>query len=124
MNPRHVSFPDCYPEHLAPVFNWPLISGALNGQRTTDARHDIDKLFADMRTAWDWAIANQVAVIGLDADRNGAYLRIAPSARLRTLFGDECAMIHRKTEAGLQTEWWIGSIEHIRVFWREVSCVH
>jgi hypothetical protein len=116
--------PPIYPEHLQPVFQWPAVGGALNGLRGSDARSDIDKIFADLRTAWDWAIANQVAVIGLDADRNGAYLRVAPSPRLHTLFGDECANVHRKTEAGLRVEWWIGGIGHIRVFWREVTCVH
>jgi hypothetical protein len=115
--------PSLYPEHLAPVFSWPAVGGPLNGSRERDARCDIDKLFADMRTAWDWAMCNHIAVIGVDADRNGAYLRVVHSTKLQHLFGDECAMIKRHTEAGLRTEIWLGSIEHIRVFWREVTCV-
>lgn len=113
-----------YPEHLAPCFDWPAVGGPLTGEPARDARGDIDKLLADMRTAWDWAKASQVAVISLDADRNGAYLRVAASPRLRTLFGDECAQIRQRETDGLRTETWLGCIGHIRVFWREVTCAH
>ncbi len=125
--------PPLYPEHLSPVFDWPAVGGPLNatspkagtsGERNQDARCDIDKLLEDMRSAWAWAKASHVAVLSVDADRNGAYLRLAASPRLRTLFGDECAMIQRHEKADLRTETWLGCIGHIRVFWREVTCVH
>lgn len=110
--------PPC-PEHLAPSFN-----AAVGGPLSGDARCDIDKLLADIRSAWDWAAANQVAVLSVNADRNGAYLVIAPSQKLHRLFGDECAQWRQHTQDGLRTENWIGCIGHIRVFWWEVTCVH
>lgn len=114
-----------YPEHLSPVFDWPAVGGPLDATRTGDARCNIDRLLVDMSAAWDWAAANHLAVLSIDADRNGAYLRLAPAPRLRTLFGDECACIRRTVEHGLQVERWIGTIgENIRVFWQEVACVH
>ena len=120
--------PPVYPEHLAPVFDWPAVGGPLNSAnpnaRARDARCDIDQLLADIRAAWEWAKASHVAVLSIDADRNGAYLRLVESPRLRGLFGDECAMVKRSEKDGLRTEIWLGCIGHIRVFWREVTCVH
>jgi hypothetical protein len=34
---------------------------------------DVERLLADQRSAWDWAIAKHVAVLSINADRNGAY---------------------------------------------------
>lgn len=117
-------FPRNYPEHLAPVFAWPNIDGPMNGHRDRDARCDIATALADQRTAFDWATSKQLAVLSVNADRNGAYLCVAPSPMIYTLFGEECAWIQRKVENGLSTELWLGCIGHIRVFWREVKCVH
>lgn len=114
-----------YPEHLSPVFNWPAVGGPLAASPTGDARLNIDRLMQDMRAAWDWAMANHVAVLSIDADRNGAYLRLAPSPRLRTLFGEECACIHSFPSHGLQVQRWIGTVgQNVRAFWQEVTCVH
>ena len=115
-------FPSYYPEHLAPAFAAPIPRGAINGER--DARYDIDKLLHDQRQVWDWAIANRLAVLSVNGDRNGAYLYVAPASHIYVLFGEECSQIQRKTENGLCTETWLGVIGHIRVFWREVKCVH
>lgn len=112
-----------YPEHLAPIFNWPAIGGPLVAQQS-DARCDIEKLLADQRTAFAWAQAEHLAVLSMNADRNGAYLVIAPSARLAGLFGDEMACVLRRDEGGVQIKFWMGCIDHIRIFWREVTCVH
>lgn len=111
-----------YPEHLAPALSSPIPRGPIN--HGTDARYDIDKLLADQRQVWNWAVANSLAVLSVNGDRNGAYLCIAPAAHLQRLFGDECAMIQRRTEFGLATETWLGVVGHIRVFWRDVKCVH
>lgn len=116
--------PADYPEHLAPLLHWHGVSGAISGTRSGDARMDLERLYADMRTAWDWAIAKHVAVLSINADRNGAYLFVAASPMLQTLFGDECAWIRRNVEHGLETSLWLGCIGHIRVFWREVKCAH
>lgn len=113
-----------YPEHLAPLLHWHGVSGAISGKRSGDARMDVERLLADQRTAWEWAIAKQVAVLSINADRNGAYLFVAASPMLQTLFGDECTWISRYVEHGLETSLWIGCIGHIRVFWLEVKCAH
>lgn len=112
-----------YPEHLAPVFHWPAIGGPLLPEQK-DARCDIEKVLADQRAGFEWAQAEHLAVLSINADRNGAYLCIAPSPRLIDLFGEEMACIHQRTEGGVQTKFWLGCIGHIRVFWREVTCVH
>lgn len=111
------------PEHLAPAF-FHIPSGPINGHRERDYRCDFDKLQADMRTAWEFAIAKHIAVLTVGADRCGTYLIVAHSRQLHTLFGNECAWVQRKVDAGLRTEIWLGCIGHIRVFWREVTCVH
>lgn len=113
-----------YPEHLAPLLNWHGVTGAISGTRSGDARADIDRLLADIRTAYDWAASKQVAILSVNADRNGAYLFVAASPRLHTLFGEECAWIKRSVDCGLETTLWLGCIGHIRVFWREVKCAH
>lgn len=111
------------PEHLLPGF-LPAPSGPLNGTRPRDVRCAVDALVTDMKTALNWATSAQLAVLSINADRNGAYLVVAPSPRLKTLFGEECTWFHRYTDHGLLIEHWLGAIGHIRVFWREVTCVH
>lgn len=111
------------PEYLLPLLNVP-VGGPINGSRGHDTPCDFEKLLADQRTAWDWAVANRLAVLSANADRNGAYLVLAPSPRLHTLFGEERSCVHQSVQNGMRIELWVGSIEHIRVFWREVSCVH
>lgn len=106
-------------EHLSPAFIWPNLGGPIS-----DARVDIDSMLDDIRQAWDWAIANHLAVLSVNADRCGAYICIAAVPKLYTVFGDECSWVQRKDEGCLRTELWIGCIGHIRVFWREVKCVH
>lgn len=112
------------PEHLAPVFAWHGIGGPMTGNPDRDARCDIKAIFTDLRTAWDWAAAKHLAVLSIAADRNGAYLCLAASPVLHTLFGDECIRVTRIVQGTLATELWLGYIGHIRVFWREVTCVH
>lgn len=114
--------PSCYPEHLAPAFSAPIPKGPIND--AGDARYDIDKLLHDQRQVWDWAVANRLAVLSVNGDRCGAYLCVAPTRNIYTLFGDECSQVQRKTKNGLCTETWLGLVGHIRVFWREVKCVH
>lgn len=121
MSATVLPFPYYFPEHLAPAFIAPLSKGPLDA---SDARHDIDKLLADQRQVWDWAMAAGLAVLSINGDRNGAYLCVAPSEHIYKLFGDECALIQRKTLDGLRVESWMGMVGHIRIFWREVKCVH
>lgn len=116
------TFPSYYPEHLAPAFASPIQRGPINGR--ADARYDIDKLLADQKQVWDWAMTKGIAVLSVNGDRNGAYLCVVPTANIYELFGDECAQVQRKSENGLLTETWLGLVGHIRVFWREVTCVH
>lgn len=121
MSATVLPFPYYFPEHLAPAFIAPLCSGQVNA---ADARYDIDKLLADQRSVWDWATAAGLAVLSINGDRNGAYLCVAPADHIYKLFGEECAQIQRKTQDGLCVETWMGLVGHIRVFWREVKCVH
>lgn len=121
MSATVLPFPYYFPEHLAPAFIAPLSKGPLDA---SDARHDIDKLLGDQRQVWDWAMAAGLAVLSINGDRNGAYLCVAPSEYIYKLFGDECALIQRKTQDGLRVESWMGMVGHIRIFWREVKCVH
>lgn len=114
-------FPSYIPEHLAPAFASPLTKAPINER---DARTDIDKLLADQRQVWNWAVANGLAVLSINGDRNGAYLCVAPAKNITVLFGDECAQVQRRTEGGFCTETWMGMVGHIRVFWRDVKCVH
>ena len=111
-----INHPSC-PEFMAPSLISPP-SVAIN----RDARTDIVALLNDQKSAWDFAVANNIAVLAVAADRNGAYLVVAPSKNIYVLFGDECSMWRRHTDAGLTTEHWLGCINHIRVFWREVKC--
>lgn len=106
-----------------PEFLYPALSITAGGPMA-DARTDIARLLDDQKTAWDFAAAKNLAVLTVAADRNGAYLVVAPSKDIYTLFGDECGQWRRHTENGLLTEYWLGCIGHIRVFWREVKCVH
>lgn len=106
------------PEFLAPSLNVPT-RVAMNGG---DARTDIDTLLADQKAAWEFAMANRLAILATAADRNGAYLVVAPAKHIYKLFGEECGMWRRHSDAGLTTEHWLGCIGHIRVFWREVKC--
>lgn len=87
-----------------------------------DQRLDFDALQADMKMAWDFAVAKGLSVLTVAADRNGAYLVVAAHPSIYALFGEECAQHRRHVEHGLCTEHWLGCIGHIRVFWREVKC--
>lgn len=112
------------PEHLAPGV-MPAPSMPMNGG---DARREFTQLLCDQFEGVKYCEANQIAVLSIGADRHGAYINVAPVAKLRTLFGDECACIKRSVNAGLSIEIWIGTITTvagvIRVFWREVACMH
>lgn len=107
-----------WPEHLIPAFHPPV-----GGPIRFDFRN-FETMMADLRTASDFARAQQLAILQMAFDRNGAYLVIAPSPRLYKIFGNECAWVQRKVEHGLRIEHWLGCIGHIRVFWREVKCMH
>lgn len=111
------------PDYLLPSLAQP-VGGPLLARPGSDARCDFDKLQADQRTAWEWAIANHIAPLTCAFDRNGAYLVLPPSPRLYAIFGKECNWWHQSTNNGLRTQLWLGCIGHIRVFWREVTCVH
>ncbi len=111
-----IPHPNC-PEFLAPALLPPT-----RGSITSDARLSIGSLMDDMKTAWDFAVAKKLAVLNVAADRNVAYLIVAPSRDIYTLFGDECGQWRRHTENGITTEHWLGCIGHIRVFWRETKC--
>lgn len=102
-------------EHLAPSLAAPV------GGPIRDARMEIGQLMTDMQTAVDFCTAQHIPVLTIAADRNGAYLVVAPAAHLRVLFGDECTCWRRGVSGHLVTEHWIGLIGHIRVFWREVN---
>lgn len=108
-----------FPDHLLPAFHAPVA-----GPLRIDAGVDFDRVAEDLRVAWEFARAKQLSVLSANVDRNGAYLVVVPSPRIYTLFGDECARIQRRVDAGLAIEFWMGCIEHIRVFWREVKCTH
>lgn len=109
-----------YPEHLAPGF-LPAPSQPI-ASIDQDARCDMDKLFADMRKALEFAQANHLAVLSVNADRFGAYLVVAEAPTLQALFGEEAALVDHRTDAGLRIEIWLGGVENVRVFWREVKC--
>ena len=126
MNANVVSVFDRVPpmEHLAPALNVP-VGGPINGHRQKDYRTDFDRLQADMASAWRFATKHHLAVLTVAGDRNGAYLVIAPSPKLKTLFGDEAARWRMDPATnGMRVEYWLGLIGNIRVFWREVTCVH
>jgi hypothetical protein len=106
------------PEHLAPS----LVAAV--GGPIRDARHDLDRLIEDQKTAMRFAIAHHLPILTMAADRNGAYLVVAPTRHIYTLFGDECAQWRRHVDGAVTTEYWLGCIGHIRVFWREVKCMH
>lgn len=107
-----------FPEIFGPSFT-PAPGGPIG---TKDARLDFASLTIDMKTAWDFAIAKALPVLNVAADRNGAYLVIAPTKDIYELFGDECGQWRRHTDNGMTTEYWLGRIGHIRVFWREFKC--
>ncbi|RIX47469.1 MAG: hypothetical protein D3M94_07290 [Rhodocyclales bacterium GT-UBC] len=115
-----INFPTLAPalEHLAPSLNVPT-SRPLN-----DARTDIESLITDIRFAFNYAQEHALAVLSVNADRFGAYMIIAPTEHVKTLFGAECTCWRNYESEGTATEHWVASIEHIRVFWREVKCVH
>lgn len=106
------------PEILAPSLCQP-VRGPING---ADQRLDFAALQDDMKLAWDFATAKGLSVLTVAADRNGAYLVVAPHPSIYALFGDECGQHRRHVDHGLTTEHWLGCIGHIRVFWREVKC--
>lgn len=106
-----------YPEMMYPSLNI-VAGGPINGE----ARREVDSYLGDIKTAMDFATAKHLAVLTMAADRNGAYLVVAPHPTIYALFGDECGQWRRHTENGLTTEHWLGCIGHIRVFWREVKC--
>jgi hypothetical protein len=107
-----------YPEYLAPSLN-PAVGGPI-----PDARADIDRLLEDQKEAMRFALAQSLPILTLGADRNGAYVVVAPAKHIYKVFGDECGQWRRHVDAGLTTEYWLGCIGHIRVFWREVKCTH
>lgn len=106
------------PEYLAPSLAVPA------GGPIPDARLDIERLLEDQKEAMRWAINASVPILTMAADRNGAYIVVAPVKHIYALFGEECGQWRRHTENGLTTEHWLGCIGHIRVFWREVKCTH
>lgn len=114
MNPQS-PFAVC-PEYLAPSLAVPA------GGPIKDARCDLERLLEDQKEAMRFAIANKLPILTLAADRNGAYIVVAPARHIYTLFGDECGLWRRHVDNGLTTEHWLGCIGHIRVFWREVKC--
>lgn len=106
------------PEYLAPSLNPP------SGGPIKDARADIDRLLEDMKEGMRFAIAQRLPILTMAADRNGAYLVVAPVKHIKALFGDECGLWRRKVDAGMTTEHWLGCCGHIRFFWREIKCTH
>lgn len=112
-------------EHLFPALRWQPVSQPIT-KRTNDAdpRTAIDKLLDDQRRVWTWAQDKHLAVLSVNADRNGAYACIAPHPDLYTMFGEECVKVHSRDENGLILEYWMGLVGELRVFWREVKCVH
>lgn len=113
MNARSLE-PAC-PEYLSPSLLVPV------GGPIPDARLDIERLLEDMKTGMRFAAAKHLPILTMAADRNGAYIVIAPTKTLKTLFGDECAPWRREVSHGLLTEHWLGLVGHIRFFWREVT---
>lgn len=124
MFPNTHHLPENIPEALAPSFQM-VAAGPINGRRPHDFRIDFERLTADMRTAWDFAALNLLAVLSISGDRNGAYMIVAPSPRLHDLLGDEASRWHQApVKNGLVVEYWVGHLDHIRIFWREVKCTH
>lgn len=114
-----------YPEHLMPALRWqPVSSPITNREVAGDARTCIDKLLDDQRRIYAWAQSHHLAVLSINADRNGAYICVAAQPSLYRLLGDECTKVCSRIENGLALEYWIGLVGEIRVFWREVKCVH
>ncbi len=110
-----------------PEFVIPALAQPVGGPLTPggDVHCDLDRLFADMRTAWHFAERNYLAVLTIAADRNGAYMVVSPTARLAPIFGAECGLLRSEPpQNGVVVEHWLGCIGHIRVFWREVKCAH
>ncbi len=120
MSNQIIAFPgQPMPEHLQPAFHAP-VGGPIRKQ----SPGTFEDYIRDIRKAVEFALAKGLMVISINADRNGAYLVVVPQPTLYKLFGDECASVQRRTEAGLVTELWLGSLDNVRVFWREVKCVH
>lgn len=114
-----------YPEHLMPALRWQPVSRPITErEKSSDPRSCIDKLLDDQRRIFNWAQSEHLAVLSINADRNGAYACVAAQAALYKIFGDECAKVHERSENGVVLEYWIGLVGEIRVFWREVKCVH
>ncbi|WP_306603882.1 hypothetical protein [Azonexus sp.] len=117
--------PGYAPEHLSPSLAQP-VGGPINGQREKDHRCDFERLQKDQRTAWAFAQRHHLAVLTVAADRNGAYLVVAPAQRLLSIFDDECACWRSEpSNNGMKIEHWVGLANgNIRVFWRDVKCAH
>lgn len=105
------------PEILAPAM-LPAVGGPI-----ADARLSIDRMFEDMKTAMRFAVRNNLPILAMATDRNGAYLVVAPVSHIYAVFGPECGLIKRDPEGGLMIEHWLGCADNVRIFWREVKCV-
>lgn len=109
------SGPAC-PEYFAPSMAVP-VGGAI-----ADARTNLEQLFEDMQTGMLYANTKHLPILTIAADRNGAYLVVAPTRDIYKLFGNECATWRRQVEGQMTVEHWFGMVGHIRFFWREVKC--
>lgn len=109
-------------EYFIPSLLQP-VGGPINGDK--DYRKEFDELQRDQRTAWEFAKRHGLAVLTVAGDRNGAYLVVSATPRLRQIFGEEAARWRWGESNGSLVEYWLGLIdERIRVFWREIKCVH
>lgn len=105
------------PEILAPAMV-PAVGGPIS-----DARMNVDTMFEDMKTAMRFAIRNNLPILTMATDRNGAYLIVAPVSHIYDVFAEECGLLKRDPEGGLMIEHWLGCADNVRIFWREVKCI-
>lgn len=105
------------PEILAPAMV-PAVGGPI-----ADARLSVDRMFEDMKTAMRFAVRNNLPILTMATDRNGAYLIVAPASHIYDVFGEECGLLKRDTEGGVMVEFWLGCADNVRIFWREVKCI-
>lgn len=105
------------PEILAPAM-LPAVGGPI-----ADARLSLERMFEDMKTAMRFAIRNNLPILTMATDRNGAYLIVAPVSHIYNVFGEECGLLKRDPEGSLMIEHWLGCADNVRIFWREVKTI-
>lgn len=75
-----------------------------------------------------WLLRHGVYVIGFTGQRRNGLdritVKVAASAYLYRIFGDECAWNTRRQDGALTIYTWYAERFGVRIEWEEVTCVH